>query len=77
MKDDALNRIKVKRGEGLPQSKLTDDLVRQLLQDVEYRKKLDELRKDYTSKSLAKKYGVHVRTIEKAIEGYTWSHITL
>ena len=76
MKDDVLNRLKVNRGEQLGQSKLTDAKVieARMLYD-EYREKVKELQSSYSIKGLAKRYGVHERTMEKALSGITWSHI--
>lgn len=75
MIDDPLNRLSVKRGSQLAWAKLDESIVKQILADVEYRKELDELRADYTNAALAAKYGVHVRTLEKAICGESWSHV--
>lgn len=65
-----------KRGEELPQSKLTPELVAEIRsarrQREALRKHIDE---NLSNKALAKKLGVHIRTIEKAITNETWSHV--
>lgn len=76
MKDDVMNRLKVKRGSELPQAKLTED-------DVRFCRELHEqgwhqIRQAYeycTAKALAEKFGVHVRTMEKALSGISWGHV--
>lgn len=77
MIDDVMNRLKVKRGESLPQSKLNERIV------IEARDAhasgmdaIKEIHANYSIKALANHYGVHVRTMERAISGETWSHIT-
>lgn len=75
MKDDPLNRTKVKRGSQLPQSKLTEsdiELIRLILQEREIMK--NQL-KQITNKSLAEKFGVHQRTIDKVVVGESWVHV--
>ena len=66
----------VKRGAELPQSKLTPELVAEIRSA---RKQRDALRQhiadNLTNEALAKRLGVHVRTIEKAITHETWSHL--
>lgn len=63
------------RGESLPQSKLTDDDVRLILASVEERERLKEEARQLSNKSLADKFGVHYRTIERLVQGHTWSHV--
>jgi len=73
---DPLHRFKFKRGEQLPQSKLTDLQVIAIRH--EHRRKQDQIKqlnKQSSASAIAKKYNVHVRTIEKAIAGFTWSHV--
>lgn len=75
MKDDPLNRTKVKRGSQLPQSKLTEsdiELIRLILHEREIMK--NQL-KQITNKSLAEKFGVHQRTIDKVVVGESWVHV--
>lgn len=65
-----------KRGEELPQSKLTPELVAEIRSARRQREKLRRYIADNLSnEALAKKLGVHVRTIEKAITNETWSHL--
>lgn len=66
----------VLRGEELPQAKLNAELVQEIRSA---RRQREALRKhiadNLSNEALAKKYGVHVRTIEKAITNETWSHL--
>lgn len=64
------------RGRALPQTKLTDAQV------IEIRtartKRLDllaHIRENLSNEALARRMGVHVRTIEKALQGETWAHL--
>jgi len=76
MIDDPLNRLKVKRGDALPQSKLNEKLVRQIRRDyAEAREEIKRLQTHYSAKGLAKQYGVHVRTMDKVLTGETWGHV--
>ena len=76
MKDDVLNRLKVRRGFDLPQSKLNEALVKRIRKDYEgARKERERLEREYSAKGLAKKYGVHIRTMEKMLSGETWGHV--
>lgn len=76
MIDCPLNRLKVKRGEDLPQSKLTEaDVKRIRRQYARYRMLRARLDARYTAKGLARTYNVHVRTIEKILTGEGWTHI--
>lgn len=53
------------RGTDLPQSRLTDDIVREIRRN----------REGLTLKQLAKRYGVHHRTVEKVHYYETWRHV--
>ena len=76
MIDDPLNRLKVKRGFELPQSKLNESLVKRIREEYEVaRKERERLQREYSAKGLAKKYGVHIRTMEKMLSGETWGHV--
>lgn len=76
MKDDAINRVNVKRGKDLPQSKLTEeDVIEARKLHAEYMQTIKDLNSTFSIPALAKRYGVHERTMEKAISGITWSHI--
>lgn len=74
--NDPLHSLKFKRGESLPQSKLDEDKVREArsLHD-EYLRTVRELQDEFSAAGLAARYGVHVRTMEKALAGITWSHV--
>jgi len=75
MIDDAMNRLKVKRGSELPQAKLTEDDVRLIRQAVEERERLRAEASRLTNKSLAEFFNVHRRTIDRVTEGYNWTQI--
>lgn len=65
----------MKNGTDLPWSKLTESDVKLILSCVDERKRLRAQASELSSKSLAKKFGVHQRTIEKVVNGETWGHI--
>ena len=75
MIDDPLNRNKVKRGMDLPQSRLTDDDVRNIRSLIEHRADLLNQAKQLTNKKIAEMYGVHFRTIDRISTGETWGHV--
>ena len=75
MIDDVMNRFKVKRGEGLPQSKLTNDDVLYIREVVEKREELKKRLKLMTNKHLANQLGVHYRTIDRVTAFENWTHI--
>ena len=75
MVDDPLNRNKVKRGMDLPQSRLTDDDVRNIRSLIKHRADLLNQAKQLTNKKIAEKYGVHFRTIDRISTGETWGHV--
>lgn len=61
----ANNAIVCKKGEDLTQSKLTEQLV----------KEIRELSQTQTQKSLAVKYNMHPATINQIVHNKTWKHI--
>lgn len=74
--NDPLHRLKFKRGVELPQSKLTPHKVIEARKlHAEYMQTVKDLHDTFSIAALAKRYGVHERTMEKAISGITWSHI--
>lgn len=76
MIDCPLNRNKVLRGESLPQSKLDEAKVIKARRDYERaRLIIQRIQARYSIQGMANKYGVHVRTMEKALSGETWSHL--
>ena len=75
MIDNPLNSLSVKRGEKLPQSKLNDDAVRDILATVKARNDLKSKLKAMTNKALAEKHGVHFRTIDRVTAFENWTHI--
>lgn len=75
MKDDPLNRLTVKRGSQLPQSKLTEDDVILIRKLIDHREELKRQASQLTAKKLAEKFGVHYRTIDRIATGEGWSHV--
>lgn len=76
MIDDVMNKLKVLRGESLPQSKLDEDtVIRARVAHVAGMAAVKEIHANYSVKGLADHYGVHVRTMERALSGETWSHL--
>ena len=75
MNDCCLNRTKVKRGEQLPQSKLTEDDVRLILSLIEEREKHKRAASLLTNARIAEKFGVHTRSIDRITAGEAWTHV--
>ena len=75
MKDDPLNRTKVKRGSELPWAKLDEAdvaLIRQLIAErTELRHRLAHM----SNAAIAEKFCVHVRTIDRISTGEGWTHV--
>lgn len=64
------------RGMELPQSKLTDADVREARETYERaRYALKHIREHYSVAGLARKYGVSVGAMEKALNYSTWRHV--
>jgi hypothetical protein len=64
------------RGQELPQTVLLDLDVVAIRSAVRQRESLRKhIKENLSNDALASKFGVHVRTIEKCIQHYTWSHI--
>ena len=64
------------RGQNLPQSKLLDLDVAAIRSAARQREALRKhIRENLSNDALSVKFGVHVRTIEKALQHHTWSHI--
>jgi hypothetical protein len=65
-----------KRGNALPQAKLTPDLVREIRQRAAYKaQRLAELNAKYSAKAIAADLGVHHRTVEKVLSFETWRQV--
>lgn len=57
-----------RRGEALPQTKLSDDQVREIRALAEERARLRrEITERLSNRALAERYGVHPRTVEKVL----------
>ena len=64
------------RGQALPQSKLTDAQVLEIRSAREKRQDLlEHIRENLSNEALARRLGVHVRTVEKVLHGSTWAHL--
>lgn len=64
------------RGMGLPQSKLTPLEVAAIREAARRREAMRrEITETLSNAALAKAYGVHVRTIEKALAYESWGHV--
>jgi len=65
------------RGQKLPQSKLTNQDIRDIKSSKLQREKLLEyIRENLSNEAIAARFGVHHRTVEKVLQGQTWRHIT-
>lgn len=64
------------RGAELPQTKLTEDDVEAIRSAAKQRDKLRQhIRDNLSNEALARQHGVHVRTVEKVLQYFTWSHV--
>lgn len=64
------------RGQDLGQAKLNDDAVREIRKAAEQREDLRQhIKENLSNEAMAKKFKVHVRTIEKALSYHSWIHI--
>lgn len=64
------------RGQQLPQAKLLDLEIVEIRSAMRQRENLRKYIKDNLSnEALAKKHGVHVRTVEKIATYRTWGHV--
>ena len=68
-------RTTCKRGSDLPQAKLTESQVQEIRRLHEAKQKaIADLNNRYSAKALAAIYGVHHRTIERALQFNGWVH---
>ena len=66
----------VARGQELPQSKLLDmDVISIRSARRQRLALLAHIKANLSNEALARQYGVHVRTIEKALSNETWCHL--
>jgi hypothetical protein len=64
------------RGQELPHAKLLDLDVAAIRSAARQRDSLKEhIRNNLSNEALAKKFGVHVRTIEKIVQYHSWGHV--
>ena len=76
MNCDCTNRQRVKRGEALPWSKLTEEDVMMIRELYEWKQaEIKRLNSIASAKALAEKFGVSTQTIEKVIARETWGHV--
>lgn len=75
MKDDPLNRLRVKRGSELPHAKLDETDVREIWRLVNEREHLLRAASRRTNARIAEMYGVSKRTIDRITAGETWGHV--
>ena len=75
MIDDPLNKLKARRGSQLKHAKLCEDDVRLINGLIEHRDSLKKELKQLTNASIAEKFGVHVRTIDRISAGENWTHV--
>jgi hypothetical protein len=75
MRDDPLNRSKVKRGTDLPQAKLDESKVKLIRDAVKERERLKAELANLSNQSLAEYLGVHKRTVDRVTAGENWSHV--
>lgn len=69
-------RINAKRGMDLPQTKLPTVAIIDIRKSAEMRDQLRrEITEKYSNEALARKWGVHVRTIEKVLSYETARHV--
>ena len=75
MVDNPLNRLKVKRGSQLPWAKLDESQVSEIRETIERREALKRELREMTNANIAKRYGVHNRTIDRISAGESWIHV--
>ena len=76
MIDNATNRLNVKRGTDLPQSKLTEEDVKLARQLHEYKKvQIKRLNETLSIKALAEKFDVSERAMERVLNRTNWGHV--
>ncbi len=75
MIDNPLNRLSVKRGSQLPWAKLDEAKVADIIAIIERRDALKAELREMTNAAIAKRYGVHIKTIDKVISGVSWGHV--
>ncbi len=64
------------RGQDLPQAKLLELDVIDIRSAVRQRAALlDHIKKNLSNAALCKRYGIHIRTLEKILSRQTWSHL--
>jgi hypothetical protein len=73
--NNPLRSLRAVRGEAIHTAKLCENDILVIREIVEYRNKLRAELSAITNKSLAVKYDVHQRTIDKVTSGFTWGHI--
>ncbi|WIX32550.1 hypothetical protein QO259_17325 [Salinicola sp. JS01] len=75
MKDNPLNRLRVRRGSELPWAKLDERKVAEINAIVDRRNELRRELSELTNAKIAARYGVHQRTIDRVTTGENWGHV--
>ncbi len=75
MIDNPLNRLACKRGSQLPWAKLDEQKVADIMALIERRDELKAELREMTNAAIAKRYGVHIRTIDRISNGEAWGHV--
>ncbi|NHR08375.1 hypothetical protein HA052_24595 [Chromobacterium haemolyticum] len=69
-------RLYAKHGTELPQAK-ADEAVVARIRRLHARKQrlIERLNRDYSAAGLARRFGLHVRTVEKMLRRESWAHV--
>ena len=71
-----MSRLTSSRGEALPHSKLTDDIVRRIRRiHAKKQRLIAALNARYSALAIAESIGVHARTVEKVLQRESWIHV--
>ena len=69
-------RLYAKHGTDLPQAKLDEMTVAKIRWQYARKQRLIEmLNSSYSAAGLARRYGLHIRTVEKILRRDTWAHV--
>lgn len=64
------------RGQDLPHAKLLDlDVIDIRSAKAQRDRLLAHIKQNLSNEALCKKYGIHIRTLEKVLSRETWSHL--
>jgi hypothetical protein len=69
-------RLTAVRGSDLPQAIATEKLVAMIRrQHARKQRLIQRLNAQYSAAALAKRHGLHVRTVEKILRRESWAHV--